>query len=342
VHRPPGERWLPEWRPWPGERLELRVSRPEGVPGPTLTVDGAALKIAPGRRSTDAELALVVRSSQGGQTAVRLPTAAELRGVTIDGVVQPVRQDGERVVLPVRPGEQRLTVAWREAMGMGWHFETPRVDAGHPAVNAGVTVEVPRSRWVLLTGGPALGPAVLFWGVLGVVLVAAAGLGRLRLTPLRARHWALLGVGLTQTTAWSAVLVVGWLLALGARARAPRDLPRWRFNAMQLGLAFLSLVALGLLFEAVRQGLLGAPEMQVEGNGSSGYLLRWYQDRSGADLPQAWVLSAPLWVYRGLMLGWALWLAFALLGWLRWGWESFRADGLWRPGPLLPDRERGG
>ena len=58
----------------------------------------------------------------------------------------------------------------------------------------------------------------------------------------------------------SAVLVVGWLLALGARVRAPADLPRARFDLMQVGLVLLTLTALGLLFDAVRNGLLGLPE----------------------------------------------------------------------------------
>jgi hypothetical protein len=31
------------------------------------------------------------------------------------------------------------------------------------------------------------------------------------------------------------------------------------------------------------------------------------------------------------MLAWALWLALALLRWLRWGWESLTAGGGWRP-----------
>jgi hypothetical protein len=42
-------------------------------------------------------------------------------------------------------------------------------------------------------------------------------------------------------------------------------------------------------------------------------------------------LSVSIWFYRLLMLAWALWLAFALLGWARWGWESYAAGGLWRP-----------
>jgi hypothetical protein len=324
-------RWLPEWRPWPGEGLVVRVSRPEGVVAPTLTLEGAELRVRPGERLVESELELRTRSTQGGQSTVGLPDGAALQSATVDGVAHPVRQDAGRVVLPVRPGEQRVALVWRESREVGTRFETPAVDLGHPAVNIGLGVEVPRNRWVLLAWGPALGPAVLFWGVLAVVIGLAFALGRLRITPLGMGQWALLGVGLTQAPPWAAVLVVGWLLALGARARAPVDMPALRFNLMQLGLGLLTLTALALLLEAVRQGLLGQPEMQIAGNGSSGRLLRWYQDRSGPPLPRAGLLSVPLWAYRLLMLAWALWLAFALLGWLRWGWECFRAGALWRP-----------
>jgi hypothetical protein len=31
------------------------------------------------------------------------------------------------------------------------------------------------------------------------------------------------------------------------------------------------------------------------------------------------------------MLAWALWLAFALLDWLKWGWRRYSEGGLWRP-----------
>ena len=76
--------------------------------------------------------------------------------------------------------------------------------------------------------------------------------------------------------------------------------------------------------------LLGYPEMQVAGNGSSAYDLNWYQDRSDPVLPRAEVWSVPLSAYRLLMLAWALWLAYALLGWLRWGWGCYSTHGLWR------------
>jgi hypothetical protein len=43
------------------------------------------------------------------------------------------------------------------------------------------------------------------------------------------------------------------------------------------------------------------------------------------------VLSVPIVVYRLAMLAWALWIAQAVVGWLRWGWECMNEGGLWRP-----------
>jgi hypothetical protein len=131
-----------------------------------------------------------------------------------------------------------------------------------------------------------------------------------------------------------AVLVVAWLLALAWRGAKGQELSDLAFNLAQIGLVLLSLQALSALAAAVAEGLLGQPAMQIAGNGSgtgSGVTqLIWYQDRGGETLPQPWVLSAPLWVYRLLMLAWALWLANSLLNWLRWGWRCFSAGGLWR------------
>src|SRR5262249_48036563 len=84
------------------------------------------------------------------------------------------------------------------------------------------------------------------------------------------------------------------------------------------------------LFVSIERGLLGLPEMQISGNGSTAQALRWYHDRAGSHLPATWVISVPLAVYRLAMLAWALWISWALLAWLRWGFGAFSAGGLWR------------
>lgn len=337
-HQDEAERWLPTWRPWPGERLELSLVRPEGVPGRTLTIDRSRLSLTVGERSTEAALALKLRSSQGDRHTLTLPPGAQLQSVAIDGRTEPLRAEGGRLTLPLVPGVQEVDVRWRTAQGASTHLTTPPVGLGAPSVNAHLELALPQDRWTLLVGGPLLGPAVFFWAVLPVLALAAYALGRLSLTPLRARHWLLLGLGLTQTPVLNALVVAGWLLALGLRARLRADTGKLTFNLVQGALVAFSLVALVMLLEGVRAGLLGLPEMQIGGNGSQAYALRWYQDRLTDALPEAWVVSVPLWVYRALMLAWALWLALALPGWLRWGWGCLSAGGLWRPLRLRPDR----
>jgi hypothetical protein len=129
----------------------------------------------------------------------------------------------------------------------------------------------------------------------------------------------------------AAAVVAAWLLALGWRRQRGAAVPGAWFDLVQIGLAGLTAVALVVLFFSIHQGLLGLPAMQIAGNGSTSDLLRWYQDRSGPALPQPWIASVPLLVYRLAMLAWALWLALALVRWLRWGWACFSSGELWRP-----------
>ncbi len=324
--------WRPEWRPWPGETLTLTVIRPAGVDGRTLTIDGSRLVVRPGERGTTFQLGVDLRSSQGGQHVLRLPSAERIDEVAIDHRAVPARLRDGRLTVPVTPGTQTVTVKWQEQRLIGWMLETPAVDLGGPSVNSEISIMLPPDRWVLFALGPRLGPAVLFWGVLAVVVVLSIGLGRIKLTPLRFHHWLLLGIGLTQAPVAVAVIVVGWLLVLGGRPRLLAEAGPWTFNLAQIALGLLTLIALGGLFFAVQKGLLGQPEMQVAGNGSSASRLHWYQDRVDTLPPSARVLSVSIWFYKGLMLAWALWLAFALLGWLRWGWGRYAEGGLWRSG----------
>jgi hypothetical protein len=70
--------------------------------------------------------------------------------------------------------------------------------------------------------------------------------------------------------------------------------------------------------------------MQIIGNQSSIFNLNWYQDKSEAQLPIVTLICLPIMAYRILMLGWSLWLAIALLNWLKWGWRCFSTESLWK------------
>lgn len=324
-----GDHWYPTWHPWPGEEVKLTISKPEGVAGQTLTIDKATLATNPGRRATDTTLTLNLRSSQGGQHTIILPPTAELQETTINGVVQPIRQEGYNVPLPITPGNQEIILKWREPLGLATLQQTPAVNLGIPSVNSHLELTLPDNRWPLLVGGPRLGPAILFWSVLLIMILAAFALSRCGMTPLKFHQWLLLGIGMSQSNIYGALLVVAWLIAIDRRGKAKAEMNHDHFNAMQCGVVLLTLLALAALIGAISRGLLGHPDMNIVGNGSNSNLLRWYQDHGNATLPRAWLLSIPLYVYRLAMLAWALWLSFALLKIIKWGWENFSQPVLW-------------
>jgi hypothetical protein len=322
--------WRPQWQPWPGEEVAIRVARPEAIPGQTKTIDNALLVYTPGKRFHKANLSLNLRSSQGDQHKILLPEGANLEMVKINDQEQPIRAQGRELVLPLQPGNQSFELSWLQVAGSAMIIKSPSVQIGEKAVNVDVQVQMPQNRWILWTKGPRLGPAVIFWSYLFVIILAAIGLGRVPLTPIKTWGWLLLGLGLTQINVILALVIVGWLLALGYRKNHPIAGKGFVFNLGQIGLVAWTITALVGLYQAVERGLLGIPKMQIQGNGSSDFFLKWTQDRISAFLPQVTVYSLPLFVFRILMLLWALWLAYALLKWLRWGWDCFGSGGLWR------------
>ena len=335
VHAEPvGGTKIPEWRPWPGEEGVVNLSRPDGIPGQTLTIDESTTALHPGLRATDVVVTLGVRSSRGGDHSIVLPEEAQLESLSINGKTQPIRQEGRKVTIPIVPGAQTLVLTFRVATSIGTLFVSPAIDLGAPSVNATVTVNMPGGRWLLFTAGPRVGPAVLFWSLLLVLLVLAFVVGHNRWTPLRTWHWALLFVGLSQLDVVAGAVFVGWLLVLGYRARESAGGPphQW-YNLRQLVIVAWTFAALVILAFALQQGLLGTPEMQVMGNGSSHGSLRWFTDRADNVLPGVRVVSVPLLVYRGAMLAWALWIVLSLISWLKWGWGAFTNGGGWKKAP---------
>jgi hypothetical protein len=323
--------YRPQWRPWPGEEVAINVSRPETIQGQVITIDSAQLSYTPGERFSKAALNMNIRTSKGGQHKIVLPAGAQIQKIMIQGVEQPISAQGRDVMLPLEPGSQGIEIEWNQSSGASMLVKSPEITIGEKAVNAEVIINMPANRWVLWATGPRLGPAVLFWSYLFVIILAALALGKIPWTPLKTHHWLLLGLGLTQVHPILAIMIVGWLLALGQRRsneRLPRD--RFAFDAMQVLLAAWTIAAMAGLYIAIQKGLLGIPDMQISGNGSTNYYLHWTQDRLGSTMPQPAVLSLHLLVFRFLMLAWALWLALALIKWLKWGWESFHEGGVWK------------
>jgi hypothetical protein len=323
-------RWEPTFAPWPGEELAIGVHRPAATVGQTATVDAVTLDLHPGVRLLRAELTAKVRVSTQTAYQLVLPAGSEVDQLKIGGQSEPIRQEGATLELVFAPGQHDLFVAWQEPGGFGTLFSTPPVRLGQALSNTRVNVHLPDERWLLLAGGPKWGPAILFWSHLVLILLLAPVLGRLPRSPLRSWEWALLALGLTQVPLPIAGLVFGWFFVMAWHDVELPKRPLW-FNLRQFALLLLTLIFLGCLFGAVYDSLLNTPDMEVAGADSHNRMLSWYVDRTGGELPEAWVLSTSLWVWRGVMLLWALWLAWNLVGWLKWAWSMVSRFGVWKP-----------
>jgi hypothetical protein len=337
VHRVSDDVFEPEYRPWPGESLEVALARPAGVEGQTLTLDSVALEATPGTRLERVELTVQARSSREQPLLLHLPEAAAVQQVRLDGDERPLRPEKGELRVTVPTGSHSVAVRWQQARGMGAHYALPGVGLPGAAVNVSQKLTLPPSRWLLLAWGPTWGPAVLFWPYLLFLLAVSYGLGRLPASPLTSTQWVLLGLGLSQIPALGALVVAGFVLALAVRRERPPQ-GTAAFDLAQLVLGAWALVSLGLVYVAIHRGLLFPPDMQVAGNGSRDTALFWYADRASGTTPRAGVLSLPLWVYRVAMLAWALWLAASLVRGIGWGWRAFGEGGYWR---ALPWRRRG-
>ena len=280
----------------------------------------------PGLRQTEVELRYTARASRGDQQHLSLPAGAKVEAIEVSGQSLPVPREGAALDVPLKPGQQEVHVRFTQNAGIEAAYQTPAVDLVTPSVNTDLSLQVPCDRWVLWLLGPAVGPAVLLWGELLALLIVAIVAGRLRLVPLGIGGWFLLGVGFTQdeTPLLVGAAVVGFLLILGVRRDNHASRP-FLFNLTQILLAGLALVAGACLLFIVRNGLLTFPQMGIDGVGSSAANLHWFADRTAGPLAQAFVLSAPLWVYRLAMLGWSLWLALTCVRLAPWAFGAFSA-----------------
>lgn len=329
----------PRWDPWPGETLRVQALQPTAIDGPTLTLESEQTTLTPGAQSTLAESTLHLRASLAGTQRAQLPADAQFLGMTLDGSDIALRADGQTLDLPILPGEHEMKLRWRQPVGADGifnRFETQGLSLTLPGVNAATRLELPRSRVVLLAGGPAMGPAVRFWGLFFLLVAGALVFGRQREVPLGRIGWLLLLLGVAPVSLLGALIVAGWffLLAWLAPAQRLRQLASTHDASGTIGprgvlwlAGIWSFAVLAVLFVTIQTSLLGYPDLLVSGNGSSALQLNWYQDRFQNQPAPGWAISISLTAYRVMMLAWALWLAFSVLKWIRWGWQRLSGQG---------------
>lgn len=328
------------FKPRPGEKLELTLQRPVAQPGPTTTADEVRLEFKVGDRFYTGNMDLWIRSSVASEFTVTLPEDSLVERFQIDANDQPL-VPGSDVKFKLLLGEHNYTIDWRgnKPIGVGW--QTPEISLSSNISNVGIVISLDRDRWVLLLGGPAIGSAILFWGVVLVTVFVAVALSLLPNFPLRKTDAILFAIGATLANIWALLFVALWAVSIWWRGRMQVDrLSGPQFNSLQITLSLVSLVGAISVFLTVFFALLFPAEMFIETHhpGTISKLnesavsrnLIWFSDASGSVLPTAWVVSLPFWIYQFTMLLWSLWLAFALVRWARITFNTIVSPTPWR------------
>lgn len=332
---------LPVWQVWPGEQVSLTIKRPAAIAGETLTVQKVSRDIDLGSRQRITNLELNVESSLGGDFKIDLSQNEEVNELKINQRPQPARRNGNELIVSLEPGVQKIQLTLESREELGTRSQIAPLTLPVESANVETSLIVPSNRWILWASGPLRGPAVRLWIFLASAIVFTLVLSLRGNSPLKPYEWLLLAIGLTQLHAFFGLIVVGWLYLLHWRSsKTPENLSVWGFNLLQVFIVLLTAIVLLILIGVVGKGLLGQPEMFINGNGSYANRLLWYEPQSPPELSQPFVITISLWYYRLFMLLWALWLASALLRWLVKGWQSFSHGGRWhirKRNPVAPE-----
>ncbi len=320
--------------PFPNEALEVRVNLPKPVAGLDWAIESSRLTLRPGDERMAGVLTLAIRSLSAQIQNVEFPKDTRIRTLKIGGRAEPADWRDGKLYLQLKPGRQEVVIEFETPAKLGFVSQSPSIKLGASSVNARVMMAIPYSRWPLFSFGPAVGPAVLIWGLLAFLVVAAWMLSRYQPgNAFRLRYWEWLALlaPLCALQAWQALVVVIAVLAMQGRERIEAQSMRyWAFNLMQLVLGLLALFFLVSMIAGVKTGLLGVPDMMVSGGGSSNWQWMWYQDRQGMDYVSAGMVSLPMWSWKGLMLIWSFWIASRVIVWGKQAWAAFSKGGMWR------------
>ena len=136
------------------------------------------------------------------------------------------------------------------------------------------------------------------------------------------------------------MMMVVWFAAITASQYRSSKMSVGNYNLIQVGLYTWSIITVISLIAIVPMSLLGSPSMGIEGNYSSDYMLRWFADQSQGMLPDIAVFSVPLWIYKGLMFVWVIWLSFALINWIKWAWQKLGEQGYWKKASVIQTKNK--
>lgn len=331
--------YIQRWRPLADDSLALTFTRPGAKEANSQSVEKGSLVYALGEAANQASLTLHLLAASPGDYQLTLDDGAQVQSIKLND--RALWSEGSTITVPLVAGSHRLEVEWKVPVQKAFGQEAPMVESSLPLHNLQMEIVPPRKTWILQVFGPSLGPAVLFWGVLTVIIGAAFGLRWLQgvcrdragmQMPMKLHDWLLLGVGLCSVWHYALIPIALWLFVISWRATLePEKIFRPRqFAALQVVLIVFCVFLVLLVAALIPQSLLANPEMFILGNGSSSHRLRWFQDMTPGQMPRFGYFALPSWVFHGLMLVWSLWLARKAVQWLKFALRALQEGRAWK------------
>lgn len=316
------------WNFYPvgGERMHLSVQQPKGRTGAVARIKQLSMEWNVTQRGRQATLHFISEANNGGEVILHIPQHWRLS----DNAAGMTLQENNQLSFTVQPGDQDWNVSFVTDDGAALRSISPRFVFSIPVHNAIITPkfgdERRPNRWIVGLGGDGVRPVSM--DIVYIVLAALIGalVGLLPYSPLRPYQWSLLAVGLIHGH------LMGLLIVSGLVFLAPHLWARtttWKVITAVGGGAVVV-----WLFFAILGSLGTPPEMKLK---SIGFGLMWYNDfiAAGQPLSEAVVYSVPLWLYRGFMLVWSLWVVGFVLRTIKAIWETSRTEPPTTP-PQIP------
>lgn len=294
--------------PKPKETLILPLSKPQFSKGHVIRVQKVDVRTARGEKISTHQLHFDAFATQGAQLQLTLPAESQLKHVLIDQVPVALPFANSRLTVPLGTGMHQVQVEWT-TLSQKTLDRIPTFSFDQPVSNIQWRVDYP-DRWVVWTHGERWGMSIMYWPYLVILLFLAWIASKMPWLGLSMWQALLLTLGLSLLATWALLLVAGWLALIHRRERMTQ-LPTQRhaFNNVQILLAFLTLLTVGVVFVQVTQGLMGAsPNMFMRAPVGLD-LFAWFNPSSSGLIQSPTIVSFDMWVYRILICAWALWMA---------------------------------
>lgn len=323
--------------PFSGDNLLVKVLSPKAKGGFFAAYDSVFITTELGEEKLIHKAQVNVRSSTAGIVTWRLEDGVQLSTVSSQpsGAVQSQFNNG-LLQLDVPVGESVLNLVF-EQKREGFKVKAPLIVFDAPVANLSWNVLANKSEWVVWVASNGLGPAVLVWGLLFVVVLLSFVFKRFFQAPFfpSTIGWVGLLAPLVTLSAFAVSVIVLFIVALEFKFRKfSKELPEklekikyWNlYQFLLLGLAFASF---NYFLSGVYQGLLGTPDMMVRSFDLSKGIFYFFMDKANKEFLDAYVVSIPLWWWRILILIWALWISKVLVGRMGGIWGLLCFGGLW-------------